>query len=193
MFFIRKTMSSSLLSLVLLLCGCAVAQENTQETTLLWTLISTSQNMQLHGFIIEHPNVLMMRSEDGRGAIWWAWEYKNAEALAILAVNGVDLHYAQSDNDGKKPYELCDDYQQTLQEAQSMIELKKVEKERIKEQIRLEKENMFLNEDDDSNDDDDLEDDDDDDDDDDMDDDFTGSGSGNDEDDDDGDFFRDEL
>ena len=46
-------------------------------------------------------------SEDGRGAIWWAWEYKNAEALAILAVNGVDLHYSQTDAQGKKPYELC--------------------------------------------------------------------------------------
>merc|ERR1719273_705460 len=168
MFFIRKTMSSSLLSLVLLLCGCAVAQENTQETTLLWTLISTSQNMQLHGFIIEHPNVLMMRSEDGRGAIWWAWEYKNAEALAILAVNGVDLHYSQTDESGKKPFELCDSYEQTLQEAQSMIELKKTEKTRIIEQIQLEKEQMFLNEEDgedededDDDDDDDLEDDDD--------------------------------
>merc|ERR1719273_2454703 len=166
MFFIRKTMSSSLLSLVLLLCGCAVAQENTQETTLLWTLISTSQNMQLHGFIIEHPSVLMLRSEDGRGAIWWAWEYKNAEALAILAVNGVDLHYSQTDESGTKPFELCDSYEETLKEAQSLIELKKIEKERIKEQIEEEKRKMFLaeqNEDDedDYDDDDDVEEDDD--------------------------------
>ena len=137
--------------------------------------------MQLHGFIIEHPSVLMLRSEDGRGAIWWAWEYKNAEALAILAVNGVDLHYAQTDANGQKPYELCDTYEQTLQEAQSMIELKKIEKERIKEQIRIEKENMYLNEEDEMDNDEMEEDDDDDDDDDDMDDDdFTG-GSGGDE------------
>eukprot|EP01084_Bolivina_argentea_P049623 91256_1 len=161
--------------------------ENTQETTLLWTLISTNQNMQLHGFIIEHPSVLMLRSEDGRGAIWWAWEYKNAEALAILAVNGVDLHYSQTDIDGKKPFELCDTYEVTLQEAQSMIELKKIEKERIKEQIRLEKEQMFLNEEDDSDDDDDLEDDDDDIDNED-DDDFTQTNANDDNDDDD--FFR---
>merc|ERR1719192_2218898 len=187
-----STMLSLLLAFAWLpLISPSAEHQNTQETTLLWTLISTSQNMQLHGFIIEHPSVLMLRSEDGRGAIWWAWEYKNAEALAILAVNGVDLHYSQTDIDGKKPFELCDTYEVTLQEAQSMIELKKIEKERIKEQIRLEKENMFLNEDDDSEDDD-LEDDDDDIDDDDEDD-FTGSGSGNDEDDDDGDFFRDEL
>ena len=112
--------------------------ENNQETTLLWTLISSSQNMQLHGFIIEHPNVLMMRSEDGRGAIWWAWEYQNAEALAILAVNGVDLHYSQTDESGTKPFELCSTYDETLKEAQSLIELKKIEKERIKEQIEEE-------------------------------------------------------
>merc|ERR1719273_2760857 len=167
MFFNPKTMSSSLLSLVLLLCGCAVAQENTQETTLLWTLISTSQNMQLHGFIIEHPSVLMLRAEDGRGAIWWAWEYKNAEALAILAVNGVDLHFSQTDASGSKPFELCDSYEDTLKEAQSLIELKKIEKERIKEQIE-EKKKMFESqqedEDDyDDDDDDDLEEEDDDD------------------------------
>eukprot|EP00484_Ammonia_sp_Unknown_P024026 CAMPEP_0197038656 /NCGR_PEP_ID=MMETSP1384-20130603/15550_1 /TAXON_ID=29189 /ORGANISM="Ammonia sp." /LENGTH=141 /DNA_ID=CAMNT_0042469119 /DNA_START=154 /DNA_END=579 /DNA_ORIENTATION=- len=116
--------------------------------------------MQLHGFIIEHPSVLMLRSEDGRGALWWAWEYKNAEALAILAVNGVDLHYAQRDANGQKPYELCDSYEETLQEAQSLIEAKKVEKEHIKEKIREEKEKMFLNEDETDDDDDETEEDD---------------------------------
>eukprot|EP01084_Bolivina_argentea_P143693 252274_1 len=183
------------LQLILYLCypSLSLSQnfENTQETTLLWTLISTSQNMQLHGFIVEHPSVLMLRSEDGRGAIWWAWEYKNAEALAILAANGVDLHYSQTDIDGKKPYELCDTYDVTLQEAQSLIESKRSEKERIKEQIQLEKEQMFLNEDEETDDDDDLEDDDDDDDMDD-DDDFD-AGSSNEDNDDDDDFFRDEL
>lgn len=100
--------------------------------------------MQLHGFIIEHPSVLMLRSQDGRGAIWWAWEYKNAEALAILAVNGVDLHYSQADAAGTKPFELCESYEETLKEAQSLIELKKIEKDRIKEQIEEEKRKMFL-------------------------------------------------
>merc|ERR1719293_120834 len=156
--------------------------QNTQETTLLWTLISSSQNMQLHGFIIEHPSVLMLRSQDGRGAIWWAWEYKNAEALAILAVNGVDLHYSQTDESGTKPFELCDSYEETLKEAQSLIELKKIEKERIKEQIEEEKRKMFLAEqegDDDFDDDDDADDVEEDD------DDFTGSTESVDDDDED--------
>ena len=119
--------------------------------------------MQLHGFIIEHPNVLMLRSEDGRGAIWWAWEYKNSEALAVLAVNGVDLHYSQTDNEGRKPYELCDDYENVLNEANSFIELKKVEKQRIIEQIEQERQRIILEEaeSDVDDDDDDLEDDDD--------------------------------
>mmetsp|Transcript_37690 Transcript_37690/g.61960 ORF Transcript_37690/g.61960 Transcript_37690/m.61960 type:complete len:185 (+) Transcript_37690:85-639(+) len=170
------------------LCKLCLGQtfENTQETTLIWTLISTGQSMQLHGFIIEHPSVLMLRSEDGRGAIWWAWEFKNAEALAILAVNGVDLHYPQEDANGKKPFELCDTYEQTLQEAQSLIEEKTAEKERIKEQIRQEKAKMFVN--------DDAEDDDDDEDEDETEDDdldeFTQSAT---EDDDDNEFFPDEL
>mmetsp|Transcript_12796 Transcript_12796/g.11394 ORF Transcript_12796/g.11394 Transcript_12796/m.11394 type:complete len:190 (+) Transcript_12796:71-640(+) len=186
-----------ILSILLSISYTALSQsyENTQETTLLWTLISTSQNMQLHGFIIEHPSVLMLRSEDGRGAIWWAWEYKNAEALAILAVNGVDLHYSQTDNNGQKPHELCDTYDETLQEAQSMIEQKKMEKEAIKLKIEEEKQKMYLNEqdeDDDDDDDDDMEEDEDDD------DEFSGSSGGggnggNDDEDDDEDFFRDEL
>ena len=105
-------------------------------------------------------------------------------------MNGVDLHYSQTDNEGKKPFELCDSYEQTLQEAQSMIELKKTEKTRIIEQIQLEKEQMFLNEedgddddDDDDEEDDDLEDDDD----------FTDSDNDAGDRDDDDEFFRDEL
>merc|ERR1712130_81531 len=70
--------------------------------------------------------------------------YKNAEALAILAVNGVDLHYSQTDESGTKPFELCDSYEETLKEAQSLIELKKIEKEKIKEQIEEEKRKIFL-------------------------------------------------
>merc|ERR1719499_2634595 len=182
-----RIFSIGLLLSSLPLLSISAEHQNTQETTLLWTLISTSQNMQLHGFIIEHPSVLMLRSEDGRGAIWWAWEYKNAEALAILAVNGVDLHYSQTDESGTKPFELCDSYEETLKEAQSLIDIKKIEKERIKEQIEEEKRKMFLaeqeGEDDDFDDDDDAEEDDDD---------FTSSPDTDDDDDDD-DFFHDDL
>merc|ERR1712130_307682 len=100
-----------------------------------------------------------------------------------------DLHYSQTDNEGKKPFELCESYDATLQEAQSLIELKKTEKQKIMEQIQLEKEQMFLNEEDG----DDTDDDDDDDDDDDLeedDDDFTDSDSAESGGDDD-EFFRD--
>ena len=45
--------------------------EDTQETTLVWTLISTNNNDQLHQFFIEHPTSITMRSADGRGALWY--------------------------------------------------------------------------------------------------------------------------
>ena len=31
------------------------------------------------------------RSEDGRGPLFWAWEYGNAEALSILHVAGLNM------------------------------------------------------------------------------------------------------
>jgi len=95
-------------------------------------------------------------------------------------------HRVQTDESGTKPFELCDSYEDTLKEAQSLIETKKIEKERIKEQIEEEKRKMFLAEQ--EGDDDDFEDDDADDD----DDDFTTSSDADDEDDDD-DFFHDDL
>ena len=37
----------------------------------------------------------------------WAWEYKNVEALAILAAHGIDLHFTEKDSSGSTPKDLC--------------------------------------------------------------------------------------
>ncbi|ETO27875.1 hypothetical protein RFI_09258 [Reticulomyxa filosa] len=129
------------------------------ETTLVWQLISSGNNQQLHQFFIENPAVMSIRSADGRGALWWAWEYENANALAILAVHGIDLHYAKTDSGGKKPFDLCKNYQKVLKEAQDLIEAKKLEKRQIEEQIQREKEMQYFENsipDEDDEDDDDL-------------------------------------
>ena len=106
---------------------------------------------------------MTMRSGDGRGALWWAWEYKNAEALAILAVHGIDLHYTNTDGAGSAPKDLCDDYESVLAQAQKYIPEKKQEKAAIEEQIRIEKQKMQQEEEEDMDDYDDDEEEDDDD------------------------------
>lgn len=123
------------------------AWANTQETTLLWQFISGNQNQQFHQFIIEQPRVITVRSSDGRGALWWAWEYENAEALAILAVNGEDIHHTKKDSENNRAMDLCKNYDAVLAKAQSMVKEKMGEKQYIEEQIKKAKEQMYFNED----------------------------------------------
>jgi len=121
----------SCFTLFFFICGIFAQNfEDTPETTLIWTLVSSGQNYHLHRYFIENPKAMIARSSDGRGAIWWAWEYQNAEVLAILAAHGVDLHYSERDSNGKKGFELCKDYANVLKQAQSLVEEKKKQKKK---------------------------------------------------------------
>jgi dolichyl-diphosphooligosaccharide--protein glycosyltransferase len=46
-----------------------------------------------------------MRSEDGRGPLWWAYEMKNKEAIALLKKFGAKE--SERDRNGKKPKDLA--------------------------------------------------------------------------------------
>lgn len=63
--------------------------ENNQLTTLVWQLISENNIEQFAKLVKESPSMVHIRSEDGRGPMWWAHEYGRTEIVDILKKQGV--------------------------------------------------------------------------------------------------------
>ena len=63
---------------------------NTAETTRMWELISSENVNELKQWIRSDPDVVHVRSEDGRGPLWWAYEYGNKKIINMLLEAGVD-------------------------------------------------------------------------------------------------------
>ena len=64
--------------------------ENTGETTHFWTLIDGNLIDEVRQVLIENPEWVHMRSEDGRGPLFWAYEYGRAEIVDLLLEAGAD-------------------------------------------------------------------------------------------------------
>eukprot|EP00392_Amoebophrya_sp_AT5.2_P015262 g15463.t1 len=83
---------------------------DTNITNTMYGLVTDekSPDQALLDFLYENPGAAVnARSEDGRGAVWWAWEYKRPFALAALKAYCGDDVAEQEDAYGKKPRELC--------------------------------------------------------------------------------------
>lgn len=101
------------LSLATFAAGVAAERRDTEVTTLLWQLTSDSKKIDdLRKLLVENPEYVKLRSADGRGAMWWAHEAENMDAVAFMkAVNKKDadtMLYEEDDN-GKRPQHLCKD------------------------------------------------------------------------------------
>ena len=96
------------------LCVAALAQEScaadttvwedSELTTALWQLVYDNNLEGLFEVLEEHPSLAHKRSSDGRGLLWWAYEYERHEMVQLLLARGVD-QYAQ-DKFGKRPIQL---------------------------------------------------------------------------------------
>ena len=58
--------------------------------------------------LMQNPNSGFLRSNDGRGALWWAWESQNVGALALLKKFKVDILSDEPDGSGMMAREFCD-------------------------------------------------------------------------------------
>lgn len=63
---------------------------NTADTTRMWQLINENDVDQLKTWIEQDPDVVHIRSADGRGPLWWAYEYDRTEIIAALRDAGVN-------------------------------------------------------------------------------------------------------
>ena len=80
--------------------------DDTEDTTLMWTLISNSQVDDLKMWLAEDPTIAFIRSRDGRGPMWWAFEKRNEDITKILMKAGVP--HTDRDAKGLTPVDLLE-------------------------------------------------------------------------------------
>ena len=77
--------------------------QNTEETTRLWNMIHENDLEGIQNWIDIEPYVVRLRSEDGRGPLWWAYEHKRKDIIRLLLASGADPE--AKDAQGIKPRE----------------------------------------------------------------------------------------
>ena len=82
----------------------ATPWSNTPTTTLLWELISSGNINGFEDLLINEPEVAKVRSEDGRGPLFWAMEYQNNVMVALLVKNGAFIR--AKDSQGLSPSDM---------------------------------------------------------------------------------------
>merc|ERR1740133_354533 len=80
------------------------AWQNTADTTRLWHMIDRNDVEGLRNWINTEPYIVHLRSEDGRGPLWWAYEYNRVEILELLVLSGSDAQ--AKDGKGMQPVEM---------------------------------------------------------------------------------------
>lgn len=78
--------------------------QNNELTTLLWEIISENKLKDFYDLIASNPSVPHLRSEDGRGPMWWAHEFKRDKIIDFLKVLGVSEE--RKDVNGITPLDL---------------------------------------------------------------------------------------
>merc|ERR1712032_253991 len=66
----------------------AVPWMNTAATTHMWELINTHSTEKLREWLKSEPQIVRIRSEDGRGPLWWAYENGHMDIVDLLVESG---------------------------------------------------------------------------------------------------------
>lgn len=78
--------------------------EDNERTGLMWEIIKDGEIQEFVALLQEHPELAHIRSEDGRGPMWWAHEYGRPSMVSILRQLGVSEE--RTDTKGVKPTDL---------------------------------------------------------------------------------------
>ena len=85
--------------------------------TALWQASSSGSTDAFISQLIQNREYAQHRSSDGRGPMYWAYEFKNVDALGLLMHLGVADD--QEDIDGKKPMDFFPDDNEALAEFEA--------------------------------------------------------------------------
>ena len=86
-----------MLSVLFLALGAAEQVfEDSPALTSLWQATSSGQTEMFISQLIQNREFAQHRASDGRGPIYWAYEFKNVYTLALLMHLGVTAEQARS-------------------------------------------------------------------------------------------------
>lgn len=108
-----------------LLAVAAVAEPEFQDSpalTTIWQATSSGETDRLVDVYVQGHELALTRSGDGRGPLFWAYEFKNVDALALLT--HLEADEEGEDLDGKRPREFFPDGPDLLAEFVSEAEAK---------------------------------------------------------------------
>lgn len=80
--------------------------EDTEDTTELWKLITSGEVRDLENVLEKNPILAHMRSSDGRGPMFWAFEHRRQDMVKLLMKKGVS--HSERDRQGLTPVDLLD-------------------------------------------------------------------------------------
>ena len=78
--------------------------EDNEKTSMMWEIIKEAEIMEFAAVLQEHPELAHLRSEDGRGPMWWAHEYGRPKMISVLKQLGVSED--RTDVKGVKPTDI---------------------------------------------------------------------------------------
>jgi len=78
--------------------------QDTEATTHIWQIIHAGQYDALAQLLDRDADLVKYRSKDGRGALWWAYEYGHDDMVDLLMAAGADAE--ATDANGKKPSDM---------------------------------------------------------------------------------------
>merc|ERR1719408_1130585 len=112
-----------------------------QDTPLLssiWQAVSSKDNDAIDRLFDSSNFAPTARASDGRGPVFWAWEFQNAYALGAIIAYGGDILSTDEDLQGQTAVSLCEENSECnkdklVEEAKGLVEdIKKRKEEREK-------------------------------------------------------------
>merc|ERR1740138_189638 len=88
----------------------SVAEDEFQDTPLLssiWQAVSSEDNDAIDRLFDSSNFAATARASDGRGPVFWAWEFQNTYALGAIIAHGGDVESSDEDLQGGKAVEMC--------------------------------------------------------------------------------------
>jgi dolichyl-diphosphooligosaccharide--protein glycosyltransferase len=78
--------------------------EDNEKTSMMWEIMKDGNMYEFVALLQEQPELAHIRSEDGRGPMWWAHEYGRPRMVEILKQLGVTED--RTDSKGVKPTDI---------------------------------------------------------------------------------------
>ena len=104
LFLARRTATLVLVLALVASAEAAAEWKDTELTTKIWQAVSSGDSGEVKKLLDGDDDIVKIRSADGRGALWWAYEADNDEIIDMLIAAGADK--TAKDVDGKTPMDM---------------------------------------------------------------------------------------